>query len=244
MPFVKDNSHRDRVYAEYNQQSSQSKDRLASRAPYLRWIIKRCFPAGRECQILDLGCGDGALLYFLRDVGYTNSKGIDISPTQVAAAQQLGLRVEQGDLIQTLLLITDESLDVIVSLDVIEHLTKSELLNFADEVYRTLKDGGRWIIHCPNGDSPFFAAVRYGDWTHEQAFTAVSLNQVIKAAGFDTLACYEDKPIPHGIKSAIRVFLWKVLRKIIQMAWLIETGASGNGIFSRNILAVAYKKKA
>ena len=243
MPFVKDNSYRDRVYAEYNQQSTQAKDRLASRAPYLRWMIKRCFPADHECQILDLGCGDGALLHFLREADYTNCRGVDISPTQVEAAEQLGVKVERGDLMQALSLMTDKSLDVIVALDVIEHLTKSELLSFADEIYRALKDGGRWIIHCPNGDSPFFAAIRYGDWTHEQVFTSTSLLQVIKAAGFGYLSCQEDPIVPHGLKSAIRRLLWTIVRTVIRTISLIETGSASN-IYTRNLLAIAVKNRS
>jgi SAM-dependent methyltransferase len=240
---VSRDSYRERIYAEYRQQSSSREADLKSRAPYLRSVIRNCFPADRDSQVLDLGCGDGALLYFLQEAGYTRCRGVDISPTQAAAARQSGIRIEQGDLIQTLFSTTAESLDVVVTLDVIEHFTKSELLDFADEIYRVLKTGGRWVIHCPNGDSPFFAAVRYGDWTHEQAFTRESLSQLARASGFSSIICYEDRPITHGARSFVRAVLWKALRKFIQIAWIIETGSGGSGIFSRNILAVACKTK-
>ena len=36
---------------------------------------------------------------------------------------------------------------------------------------RALKPGGRWILHTANAESPFYGRVRYGDITHEQAFT-------------------------------------------------------------------------
>ena len=131
---------RDRVYAEYKKESAQARNSLASRAPYLDLIIRRCFPLDRECQILDLGCGDGALLHFLSRAGYINCKGVDISPTQVKAAEQLNVRVEQSDLMQALSLIPDKSLDVVVSLDVIEHLEKKDGLRLISEMERVARE--------------------------------------------------------------------------------------------------------
>lgn len=67
--------------------------------------------------------------------------------------------VEEGDLMNTLASLPPDSQDVIVAFDVIEHFTRSELLAFVDEVRRVLTLGGRWIIHTPNAESPFFGRV-------------------------------------------------------------------------------------
>jgi SAM-dependent methyltransferase len=234
-------SYRDRVYAEYNRQRPPAELALGSRAPYLRWVIARCFPPDRAARVIDVGCGDGTLLYFLREAGYVNCYGVDVAPPQVAAAQGLGLDVRRGDLMQALQSAESESYDVVAAFDVIEHLTKPELLRFADEVHRVLRTGGRWVIHCPNGDSPFFAAVRYGDWTHEQAFTASSLSQLARVTGFTGLACYEDKIVAHGFKSWLRGVLWAAARAAIRALSVIETGEARSEVFTRNILAVAVK---
>ena len=234
-------SYRQRVYAEYGDESYPVQVQLESREPYLRWLIKKCFPNDVNCKVLDLGCGNGALLYFLHKSGYINCLGIDISTSQVKSAKELGINVTQDDLIEALAAISNETQDVVVTLDVIEHLTKSDLLLFADEVFRVLKVGGRWVVHCPNGDSPFFAAVRYGDWTHEQAFTATSLGQIAKASGFSSINCYEDKIIPHGGKSLVRSILWRFVRLIYSLLGLIETGSRGSSIHTRNLLSVIIK---
>jgi hypothetical protein len=93
----------------------------------------------------------------------------------------------------------------------------------------------------PNGASPFAGVSRYGDFTHELAFTPESITQLLLASGFRSVACYEDAPVVHGIKSALRALLWRVLRQAM-LAWLaIETGARAPAVLSQNMLAVAVK---
>jgi methionine biosynthesis protein MetW len=48
-------------------------------------------------RILDVGCGDGALMAALRDHAQVDARGIEIDPANVAAAVARGLSVVQGD---------------------------------------------------------------------------------------------------------------------------------------------------
>lgn len=200
------------------------------------------FPPSRDATILEVGCGYGALLHVARAAGYTNLSGIDGSPEQVAAAATLGIAgVREGDLLTALADLPAESHDAIVAFDVIEHLTKDELVGFTDQVLRVLKPGGRWIIHVPNAASPFFGAVRYGDLTHELAFTSESLAQLVLASGFREVQSYEDRPIPHGLKSWGRAVLWRLLRRLLGFYLMVEVGAANQPILTQNLLAVALK---
>jgi 2-polyprenyl-3-methyl-5-hydroxy-6-metoxy-1,4-benzoquinol methylase len=78
------------------------------------------------------------------------------------------------------------SYDVVLAFDVFEHLTRPELLDASREIERILKPGGVLLLHLPNGASPYCGAVRWGDITHEQAFTRSSLTQVLTPLGFRT----------------------------------------------------------
>ena len=243
-----DRSYRARIYSQYVQARSQALapktlEGLAPRAPSLRRLVRQHFPDSRSAAVLDLGCGHGALLHFAREAGYTSLQGVDGSSQQVEAARRLGIAgVEEGDLRAVLSAQPDVSLDVVVAYDVIEHFTRDELLPFVDEVRRVLKAGGRWIIHVPNAESPFFGAVRYGDLTHEMAFTRNSLAQLLLASGFSEVSCFEDEPVVHGGKSALRWMLWKGIRSLLRLYVAVEAGdAGGAQIFSRNLLAVARK---
>ncbi len=200
------------------------------------------FPASRDATILEVGCGYGALLHVARAAGYTKLSGIDGSPEQVAAAAALGIAgVREGDLLTALADLPPESHDAVVAFDVIEHLTKDELVGFTDQVLRVLKPGGCWIIHVPNAASPFFGAVRYGDLTHELAFTSESLAQLVLASGFREVQSYEDRPIPHGLKSWGRAVLWRLLRRLLGFYLMVEVGAANQPILTQNLLAVAVK---
>jgi cyclopropane fatty-acyl-phospholipid synthase-like methyltransferase len=203
--------------------------------------VGRHFPTDRNAAILELGCGHGALLHVLRGTGYTNARGVDGSPEQVAAARRLGVAgVEQGDLLSALAATHNASLDVVVAFDVIEHFTKDELVALVDEVFRVLRPGGRWIIHAPNAEGPFGGRMRHWDFTHELAFTRASLTQLLMSSGFTRVACYEDRPVPHGVKSAVRAALWALIRAGLLLILAVETGAFQKAaIFSQNLLAVA-----
>lgn len=241
-------TYRTRIYNQYVHSRTQAlaPDTLAGfapRAPYLRRLVQAHFPVDRQAAVLDLGCGHGALLHFAREAGYTNLRGVDGSPQQVEAAQRLGIEgVVQGDLRDILASQADASLDVVVAFDVIEHFTRDELLPFVDQVYRVLKPGGRWIIHVPNGESPFGGRMRYWDLTHELAFTRTSLAQLLLSSGFADLRCFEDTPVVHGAKSALRWLLWKGFRGLMRLYIATETGDASNvHVFSQNLLAVATK---
>lgn len=243
-----DNYYRNRIYASYVQSREQplaprTLNGLAPRAPYLRKLIREHFPVDKDAAIMDLGCGHGALMHFARELGYGNVFGVDGSAEQVAAAIQLEIKgVYEGDVMDTLHDTPGSSQDVIVTFDLIEHFTKPELIGLVDEVYRVLRPGGRWIIHAPNAESPFVGRIRYGDFTHELAFTRASLNQLLRTSGFAHVDCFEDRPVPHGLKSLVRAGLWLVIRARLLFYIAVETGAfDRQAAFSQNLLAVAMK---
>ena len=240
--------YRERIYKKYvnarqESLSPQTIDGLKPRAPYLKKIIKDHFPVKRDVNILDLGCGHGALIYFAKQFGYVNVRGVDCSEEQVFTAKSLGMDgVKKGDLVEELKKSATESADIVITFDIIEHFTKDEFILFLDEVYRVLKKNGKWIIHCPNGESPFANKILFGDFTHELAFTRTSIAQVLLSSGFCSVSSYEDKPIVHGLKSLIRKILWEILRGFLRFYLAIESGSGEKEcIFSQNFLTVAIK---
>jgi 2-polyprenyl-3-methyl-5-hydroxy-6-metoxy-1,4-benzoquinol methylase len=216
---------------------------LKSRVPSLRKLVRHHFPPDLNASILDLGCGHGALIHVARQEGYRNIRGVDGSPEQVAAAKDLGIEgVEQSDVMEALAKEQNASFHCLIAFDLIEHFNRNELIGLVDEVYRVLKPQGRWNIHTPNAESPFGMRIRYGDFTHELAFTRKSLAQVLFSSGFSRVNCYEDEPAVHGAKSATRWVLWKVFRSLLRLYLAVETGDTGrDSVFSQNFLAVAYK---
>lgn len=242
-------NYRDRIYKFYVQarQTALAPETVAGfapRLPYFDRMIRKHFPQDRNATVFEVGCGHGTLIYCAQTRhGYKNVSGVDGSPAQVEAARRLGVHgVEQADIFESLRARSPESIDVIVAFDVIEHFAKDELFSFADEVHRVLRPGGRWIIHAPNGESPFGSRMRYWDLTHEQAFTSESISQLLYVCGFSTVNYFEDDPVVHGITSAGRFLAWKMARGLLRLYLAAETGDTGRtAILSQNLLAVAIK---
>ncbi len=207
--------------------------------PFYMRLINRHMPKEKSVRILDLACGAGGLLFCLKEKGYSNLKGVDLSEQMIALAHQSDIKeAEVGNVFATLSAAQDASFDVIFAMDILEHLDRAELFTFCSEVHRVLAPKGRFVAHVPNASGIFGNIIRYGDLTHELAFTAKSMNQLLKTIGFHDVKCYEDRPVPHGVKSIVRAALWEVLSLPFRLLFAAETGGF-QVILSQNLTAVA-----
>lgn len=214
------------------------------RKKYLSHIIKKYFPENKVLKIVDLGCGSGAFIHFLQQYNYTNTEGFDISKEQVDLAHKLGLpNVTQSDLIFALKEFNDNTIDVIIAFDVLEHFKKGQIEEFTALVKQKLKPEGLWFIHVPNAESPYFGRIRYGDYTHEMAFTRESITQLLTSKNFEVIELVEEQPVAQGLFGITRFILWKIIRLVHRFHILVETGYSCKDcIFSQNFLCIAKNK--
>lgn len=207
--------------------------------PTLNWRLKEYLPHNKEACCLDIACGSGTFLYFLKQKGYKNITGIDISPQQVALAKQVCDDVREVDVKE--FLASGSAYDLITIFSFIEHLSRDEAMNLMDEVYKSLSPGGRIILITPNADSPFASHMRYGDITHEIIYNQSSLSSLLRACGFQNCKAFETGPVPHGIISSIRWILWKMICSILKFYRLVEGGSAKNWIFTTEFIMVAEK---
>ena len=96
-------------------------------------------------RVLDLGCGDGALLDFLIHHKQVAGRGIELSEKGVLACVRRGLSARQGNLQEGLADYPDNSFDYVVL---------SQTLSFLDDPRRVLEEMlrvGRYaIVSFPN----------------------------------------------------------------------------------------------
>ncbi len=206
--------------------------------PYYTKLIKQHLPDRKDVSIVDLACGHGALLYCLKQLGYTKLKGVDISLEQVELAHELGLKEIECCDIQEFLVGKESTFDVVFLIDILEHLRKDELFYCVDLVKKSLTSHGIVVIHVPNAEGIYGMRIRYGDLTHENCFTPRSIRQALSVCGFDNVECFEDRPVIHGIKSLVRNISWQLLTLPLRLLLTAETGKT-NHILSQNMLVIA-----
>jgi methionine biosynthesis protein MetW len=106
-------------------------------------VIARLVPPGS--RVLDLGCGDGALLAHLRDTRGCRGFGVEIDDAQVAACMRRDVKVLQLDLEEGLKLFDDASFDVVLQLETLQHLRNAETM-----LRETARVGRIGIVSFPN----------------------------------------------------------------------------------------------
>ena len=230
----------------YRKYSSIFKARTDSSAyeqfvPYANYIIHHFLPGDKSAHIVDLGCGIGGFTRAIANAGYLNIQGVDISEESIQTALSQGVQnVVLGDIFSYLDSIPDATIDAILCIDVLEHFTREESVKLLVGIRRVLKPEGRVIIHVPNAEGIFGSKIRYADFTHEMAYTQKSIAQILHYCRFERVSCYEDKPLVHGIISAIRRLLWILLTIPYRVLHAVETGSMDVKL-SQNILAMAFK---
>jgi 2-polyprenyl-3-methyl-5-hydroxy-6-metoxy-1,4-benzoquinol methylase len=189
-------------------------------------------------SVLDLGCGQGAVVALLNDRGFA-ARGIDASPEQVALAQRVAPgAVEEADVFDFL---SDchARFDAILAIDLLEHLTRSEVLRVLSAAESSLRAGGVFIARMPNAGSPLGALYQFGDLTHETGFSPRSFRQACATAGLSDVRCFPCRPGVHGLKSLGRMLILRLGHGVVKLACAAETGTLKGHIVSANFVGVA-----
>ena len=115
-------------------------------------------PKSKSESIADLGCGSGSLVWWLRQSGYENSKGVDGSPEQVELANQMGIDgVSLGDVFD--FLDQGNEYQILFARDLIEHFDKQSVHDLLKKCFTAMTPGGYLILQVPNAESPYFGRV-------------------------------------------------------------------------------------
>jgi len=220
-------------------------DEYESYRRHCRRTVLPLLPDDRSARILDVGCGMGHLLYFLKHEGYKNHRGIDVGPEQIEWCRtRVTDQVELAPDTKRYLEARQGAFDAITCFDVLEHLDREALLDTVIAIRHALADGGRFVVKVPNAACITALMTRYGDLTHHRLFTEGSLAQLFKAAGFTRIEIRPDeyKPI-REFPSRLHKWSWSVRDRAIRW-WMAKCydhlmeGANPK-VQTINLLAVA-----
>jgi methionine biosynthesis protein MetW len=98
-----------------------------------------------ESSVLDLGCGDGTLLHYLKETRRTTGYGVEIDDASVLACVKNGVNVVQSDLERGLSGFEDNSFDYVVLSQTLQAMKNSEII-----MREMLRVGREGIVTFPN----------------------------------------------------------------------------------------------
>lgn len=156
-------SHRD-----YYVDGSYDTDRLS-------WTLDTFLSSSNPGKVLEIGCGDGAMLQLLTDRN-VDAVGVDASASGISRCTAAGLRAQCLDVSTDSLPFPNDSFDVVISLETFEHLMNPHYA--LQEVRRTLRSGGRLFCSIPNP--------RIGHpYLYPGLFEYKNFRRFLEQAGFD-----------------------------------------------------------
>ena len=161
---IKNHQEEQRLYGEYIY-------------PHLHWFIPE------KADVLEVGCAEGGLLEVFQSHGH-NVVGVEISRDRAnkARVDVIGIDICGYN--------TDERFDLIVMVDVIEHI----ILKIATlkKVFELLKPGGYLYITFPPKHSPFAGHQQHNKWLKYILWISLLPESIIRLLG-STDAIIENK---------------------------------------------------
>ncbi len=233
----------DYVTTGFGELHSCSPDEYELYCRYFARNYNRHLPSDRAAAILDVGCGPGHFLYYLKKRGYTNYLGIDLSEECLEVCRQNQLRASKADAFEYLAAKAG-TFDAIVSNDLFEHLPKDRGFALAELCRKALKEGAPLIVKVPNSACPVVGArARYSDITHEMGFTAHSLRTLLLVSGFTEVEVFSPdiyvtrNPVANLAGKALFALVTAVFRVLYYLY-----GVRTKELMTKHIIAVATKR--
>lgn len=153
---------------------------------------------GKFESLLDFSCGTGELLKHFIENASASQKfyGCDVSEKSIA---QVNERFKSNsNFVSAVSLdnidnIAQKQFDVIVSTEVIEHLSDENLSNLMGKCHQLLKPGGKLVLTTPNNEDLEASKIlcpecgcTFHRWQHERIFTKESLKSTVESYSFRT----------------------------------------------------------
>ncbi len=175
---------------------------FVGRRRLVRRLIHRYAPDREPLRILDAGCGSGGTLRALEGVGQLH--GCDVSPAALAMCRERGLCNLRASSVEQLAY-PDESFDVVVSCDVLEHVPDDQAA--VDEMVRVLTPGGILVTTVPAHRSLW--SEHDEALAHLRRYENEELRSLFEKAGLEVLR------FTHAVSVAIpAILVYRALRRI------------------------------
>ena len=174
-----------------------------------------------NARVLEIGCASGLGLEFAGKTSLYVAFDLASSELRYAKQHQPAFRIVLAN--GTRIPFGSASFDVVICLDVVEHLTTESMLEVFQEAARVLPAGGKFILSTPSGEiTPAkYILGRKVHETHVVEYTKTEMFQHMQQTGFENLDCYEIR-FPHFPSSLFGQIAQNIVPEI---PWMINTMA-------------------
>lgn len=157
----------DELYLEFEKKYRGTEEDIKKRQQfYIQKYILDNVPKDSIGIVLDLGCGRGEWLTLLKQNGYMGV-GVDLNNESLKCCEFNGVKAIHMDVINYLKTLPSESVKLLTSFQLVEHLKSYQLLEMFQEIGRVMRKDGLVIIETPNPvNVNVGAAAFYLDPTH------------------------------------------------------------------------------
>jgi len=144
-----------------------------------------------DMRFLEVGCGTGQVLGYLRSKGAKDVTGIDQDPVLAEFIPEAAQNDFQAIDINEFLAGPGKTarFDRIFLFDVLEHFTPVDGQKLLKKLGANLAPGGGILLKMPNMSSPWGAQHQFGDLTHVAAYTPTSIRQLALSVELTCVWC-------------------------------------------------------
>lgn len=173
--------------------SARLKENIISQICKVRYEVFEKY-VEKNARILDIGCGDGAFLRYLKERGYSNIYGIDPSGESIRCLEENGISGEIGNIFGEVPNRLKNKYDVVTCTAVMEHIyeLKSALSQMGLYLSQTK---GRIFIEAPaveGFEKYIFPVANYFNQEHINYFSIVSLDNLFVENGYKRISKKEE----------------------------------------------------
>lgn len=172
-------------YRAFEDRYRGSRDVIKTRLTvYLDFVRPLTAQDGGPPKALDLGCGRGEWLELLFENGF-DAMGVDLDDGILTASRKQGLKAIQGDALEHLSALPDNSLALVTAFHLVEHLPFEALQMLLSQSLRVLQPGGLLILETPNSENLIVGTSNfYLDPTHQRPIPHLLLSFLTEYHGF------------------------------------------------------------
>ncbi|PVX82157.1 methyltransferase domain-containing protein [Paraburkholderia unamae] len=192
----------DEYYLAFEDANRGSREEILKKLSiYDSWVGQRVVSReGLKHDVVDVGCGRGEWLSFVRDRG-KSAIGVDANRVMTDSCLKDGLNARCVDALTFLRSLPTGSVGAVTGFHIIEHLPFDYLYAVVQECHRVLAEGGSVLFETPNPENVLVGShTFYHDFTHRNPVTPTAISFLLKHHGFGDIDIIRSSPYPHEAK--------------------------------------------